>query len=326
MGNLKHNEHLLFLCCQIYILYTISNQCFIFATCRTIVPDESVALAEYFDGMMNCHLDVMNPVAITHSFIPVSKSTKALRKCASHSSRCAGTKPEECTSISLNKRLANKCHVKLEAAHQCYLGHNDTHCKDPELKPYIDRLKCYTAAKQSSTCVRSFEKVCNTHRLRTTKVHRLSMQSVETIIQRIPDIYIVFYVRDPRGTFVSRIKNRGMPIGALCRQMEQDHQIYTKLKLKYPKSLHMMRYEDLAIQQEEALQDLFGFLDEPIPEATRKHMTSITSANSNGGRMGVKRSDSEKTANAWRQKIKKDIHEESKTECAKVLQLLGYEL
>ena len=285
-----------------------------------------MAIAEYLDGMMNCNLDVMNPVAFRHPFIKTSKTTRPLRRCANRTSRCAKTKPEECTPVRLNDRLANKCHVKLEAAHQCYLGHNESHCKDPELKSYNDRLKCYTAVQKSSTCVRNFERVCNKNRLRTTKVHRLSMQSVETIIQKIPDIYIVFYVRDPRGTFVSRIKNAGMPIRSLCKQMEQDHQIYTELKLKYPESLHMLRYEDLAIDQEETLQDLFGFLDEPIPEVTRKYLASISNATSNDGRMGVRRSDSVKTANAWRQKIRKDVYEESRTECAKVIELLGYKL
>ena len=299
---------------------------FYFVTRRPILPEESVAIAKYLDGMMSCQLDVMNPVALTHHFMTVSKTTKALRSCAKHIPKCAMNTPAECHTSSVNEKLANKCLVRLEAAHQCYLAHNHTHCADPQLKLYNNRFDCYTPVEKSSICVKKFEKVCNKKRLRATKVHRLSMQSVETLIEKDPEIYIVFYVRDPRGVFVSRETNKHMPLKALCKQMEKDHQLYTELKLKYPMSLHMMRYEDLAIHQEEALHDLFGFIDEPIPETTRKYLASITNAASDGGTYGVKRSDSAKTANAWRQKITKDVYAESRAECAEIIDLLGYEL
>ena len=296
--------------------------------CRDIKAEETEAIADFLDGMFSCDLRGIYPEAITHSFMSTSLSTKSIKRCVVFNKNNAGCQveiPEDCKIKDLDERLAKKCHVKVESAHQCYLGKNTSDCDDPELQPYINRLQCYTSSEGSSECLRDFGNTCKGKRLSVTKVHRLSMQSVKAIIERIPDVNIVYYVRDPRGIFVSRIKHYPCPIDALCEQMEKDYQIYTELKLRYPQSLHMMRYEDLATHPEEAVLELFRFIDEPIIDKTLKHMASITNATADDGTQGVKRADSVKTSTAWRDKISTDAYEISKKKCAEILKALGYQ-
>ena len=183
--------------------------------------------------------------------------------------------PAACIHRSLDVTLSNKCHIKVESAHQCYLRKNTRDCDDPELQPYINRLKCYTSSENSSECLRDFENKCNKKRLSVTKVHRLSMQSVEAIIERISDIYIVYYVRDSRGIYNSR-KPKTFPIQPLCKQMKRDYDIFARLKQTFPKRLKLLRYEDLAIHPDESLEQLFSFIDEPIPYQTKLHLSRIT--------------------------------------------------
>ena len=297
---------------------------------RNIRAEETEAITDYLDGMFDCEVRGMYPEALTHNFMSFSASTRSVKQCIAFNENKPGcghvALPKECTNANLDERLDNECHIKVEAAHQCYMGKNTTQCDDPELKPYINRLNCYVSVEDSDNCLRNVENQCKRQRLSVTKVHRLSMQSVEAIIQKIPDIYIIYYVRDPRGIFVSRtLQSPNLPIEALCDQMEKDYHIYKKLKLKYPKSIHMIRYEDLATDQEDTLQDLFSFIEEPITERTRNYLASITNATKDNSVQGVQREDSVKTSTAWRDKISMDAYETSKKKCG-ILKLLGYDI
>ena len=277
--------------------------------------------------MFGCDLSHLYPEALTHSFMRKSASTSPVSQCVSikkDNPGCNMSIPTACHNRSLDGKLTNKCHVKVESAHQCYLGKNTSDCDDPELQPYINRLKCYTSSERSSTCLRDFENNCNKKRLSVSKVHRLSMQSVEAIIERISDVYIVYYVRDPRGIYNSRPRN-ACPIQSLCKQMKRDYDIFAKLKKTFPKRLQLLRYEDLANHSAESLEQLFSFLDEPIPSKTKLHLSNITHANKNSGRYGVERTDPSKTASAWREQLNPSVYVKSKTECGALLELLNYE-
>ena len=297
---------------------------------RDIKSEESEAIADYLNGMLGCNLCGMYPESLTHKSMSNSAFTRSVKKCVvftEHKPDCNIAIPKACKPRNTNDKLANMCHQKVAAAHQCYMGKNSSHCNDPELQPYIRRLNCYSPLEENSRCLRKFESQCKAKRMSVTKINRMSMQSVEAIIQKIPDIYIVFYVRDPRGIFVSRAHSPSfyVDIDVLCTQMEKDYHIYTELKAKFPKSLHMMRYEDLAIHQEDAIHELFRFVEEPITDVTWKFMARVTNATHDSGGQGVVRADSVKTATAWRDKIDADTYKISKKKCG-ILKLLGYDL
>ena len=302
---------------------------------RNITTEETQAIADFLDGLFSCDLHVMYPEAFNHIFMSTSPSTESVKQCVVFNKDepgCNTEIPVACRSTNLDERLANKCHVKVDLAHQCYKGMNTSDCDDPDLMPYISRLKCYTSFGKSSKCLRDFEKQCNMKRLSVTKVHRLSMQSVESIIEKIPDIYIVYYVRDPRGilmsrgTFGSRVLEHSFLTNALCKQMEKDYHMYTKLKSKFPSSLHMLRYEDLVMNLKDELRNLFHFIDEPITHEILSYMASITNATSDSDWQGVRRRDGVKTSMAWRDKISTDANKISKKKCAGIIKLLGYDM
>ena len=289
---------------------------------RDIKTEETEAIVNYLDEIFRCDLNGIYPEAFTHTFM------KETRRCVSINQNNPGCNlriPTDCNNENIDVKLASKCHVKVELAHRCYAGKNTSDCDDPDLQPYINRLKCFTSLENSSKCLRDFENKCNRKRIGVTKVHRLSMQSVAAILERIPDIYIVYYVRDPRGIYVSR-KKPEIYIQSLCKHIKSDYDIFTKLKQTFPKRLQLFRYEDLATHPNQSLEQLFTFVDEPIPTKTKTYLSNITKATTNSGTYGVKRTDSTKTASAWREKLEPTAYETSKKECAEILDLLDYEI
>ena len=174
-----------------------------------------------------------------------------------------------------------------------------------------------------------FQIICTRYHIRATKVHRLSMQSVEHIIQSTPDVHIIYYIRDPRGIWLSREKrNSPVPIKALCEQMHEDHLLFEELYKKYPDVLMKIKYEDLASYPIRTANAMFSHIGERMPRSVRRYVSSITNSedNNNKNPHGVEKSNSTATAMAWRKKITSSQAILALQHCSSTIKLLGYDL
>ena len=154
---------------------------------------------------------------------------------------------------------------------------------------------------------------------------RMTMQSVETVIRKIPDIHIVYYVRDRKGISESR---HGAPIKRICSTMQADHNDYLILKRKFPEVFHFMRYEDLAMNTEQIAQKMFQFFNEPLPLILTKYLYTQTNntAKEKITRQSFYRANSTNTALAWRNKISQTNYQQAIEHCRTLLNDLNYEL
>ena len=189
--------------------------------------------------ILGCNVD---PEALRHCSFDINLARMELFSCLSPENpipgRCAKDNPKQrICSGSLDDRLKKECHLKAAAARKCFNHQNVTMC-GPELEPYMSRLKRYPDISKVRHCIRNINDKCRQKRITATKVIRMTMQSAEAVIRKIPDIHIVYYVRDPRGIFQSR---HGGQFKELCNTMQADHKDYLILKIKFPEILRDMK-------------------------------------------------------------------------------------
>ena len=280
------------------------------------------------DKILGCNIKDLYPDALHHCFFKLPFSNADMFKCffpnitqKPNTPICLQKTSPVCNDTKLDVRLIKGCQVKAAAARKCFNHQNVTEC-GPELKPYISRLNQYPDISKVWPCIQNIESACRCQRLVATKVIRMTMQSVEAAIRKIPDIYIIYYVRDPRGIYVSR---DGFPFDTLCQQMERNHEIYLELNEKYPGVFHLMRYEDLSMNTERVVDDMFRFLNESVPPETRAQIREQTHQNAvTKDKLAFYRENSTQTATAWRNKLSKAENKTAIIKCGRLLNLLNY--
>ena len=288
---------------------------------RNIGHIEKTATADFLARILSCQLLELYPEAIHYSFLQTGGSTISLLRCIpgyTHIER-SRTKSYICGHNNIDGRIETGCHVKVEAGRKCFNHQNVTECA-PEMKPFISRLRHYPDISQVKDCIKQVENQCKQKHITSAKILRTTMQSMEATIRKIPDVYIIYYVRDPRGIYMSR---KGLiPFDALCSQMERNHQIYLKLKDKYPDVIHFMRYEDLAMDTKMTVSKMFTFLNESIPLSVQEEISEQTNSDTRHGR--TYRNNSTYTAISWRDKISEIDYQTSIHECGDILKMLNY--
>ena len=264
---------------------------------------------------------------MSHCYLHVGNATRNLWRCfpVGERGRCKTTQKNIADYTDISVRIGKGEHTRAKAARRCYNHQNVTQC-GPELKPYISRLNTYPDISDMKDCINQVEKQCKQKRITAAKVLRATMQSVETIIRAIPDVYIIYYVRDPRGICNSR-SSGFKHVKAVCSQMRGNHQIYVQLKQKYPGVIHFMKYEDLAINTKQTVSDIFAFLNESIPREVEEKLTQQTNNSEvQETKGGAYRQNSTLTATEWRNIIKQSDHDMALAECRDVLKMLNYDV
>ena len=261
-------------------------------------------------------------VHVYTSFLRISQTTRDLAECSGH--RACDLPIKECTSPSLNTRQKRGCAAKLTEARRCYLDEKEQSSQCP-LVTFME--KCFgRRMKQKSPCVESFETKCSFANIRVTKVVRLSMQAVEEIILKNPDIFIVYLKRDPRGIWLSRKRTsaRDHPIRSLCEQMFDDNKLYIELRIKYPGVFFKIKYEDFAENPIEHASNVYSHIGETLADDLQNYIKSITQNTDTieEDAQGVQRVDSNQTAHAWMTKLDKKTIKQMTRDCHAYLDIV----
>ncbi|ELU17205.1 hypothetical protein CAPTEDRAFT_210492 [Capitella teleta] len=178
------------------------------------------------------------------------------------------------------------------------------------------------AKKNIKDCLNVLEETCRQSPIRATKVVRYRMDLVEDIIQTLPDtnLKIIHLIRDPRGIFQSRrfktlqddallginlkgeneTRERLRFADMLCHQIWRNIQEAKKINLKYPNSVLEIRYEKLAMQPEDSLQEIYRFLGQNVSSVLERAVWDRTHAVKDGPVSGTKRMNATHTAMRWK--------------------------
>ena len=285
---------------------------------------EKQATADFLERTIKCDLEEIHLGGFKKNFIRNSQTTIDLANCM-RPGMC-DLHITACTSPSLNKRQEQGCSTKLREARKCYLSgeRRDSLCPFTKLME-----KCYGRKTiHKPACIEQFENKCSSARIIVTKVVRLSMQAVEEIIFKIPDIFIVYFVRDPRGIWLSRKTThaRDHPIRPLCEQMFNDHNMYTELNRKFPGVFLKVKYEEFAEDPIKHASDIYSHIGEKLTDDLQRYIKSITHNTDSieESAHDVDRMDSNQTAHAWMTKLDTDTINQMTRNCHAYLEIDKY--
>ena len=168
---------------------------------------------------------------------------------------------------------------------------------------------------------------CNVSDSRVIKVIRLSMRSIERLLQQDPTIRVLYYTRDPRPVILSRLeinKQRNVTKEAvdLCGAMERDLTQFNLLLKKYPQNLIRLTYEKLVLQPQATAEWLYQRLQLKIPSALSHWITTNTKANESNSMYGTRR-NSQSTMEKWVRTITNDQKKHIDSKCGKIIKLLN---
>ena len=210
---------------------------------------------------------------------------------------------------------------------------------------------CQNILPQDMLCLlpEYLNKVCPLYPIKLIKTVRLNLEETESLIKDPSlDLKILFLVRDPRGTYNSRLstpiskwcnKDQCADPEVGCQQMMNNINSAFDLETRYPGTIKMVRYEDLSIYPKDVVTDIMDFLDLPMIEELSKYIETHTGAekpmivrNKKTHKLEHRKNpygtsrNSAATAYAWREKLSFDQIRKIQDACKAPMNRLGYRL
>ena len=148
-----------------------------------------------------------------------------------------------------------------------------------------------TKAASFRKCLDKLELHCRESNLRVTKVLRLSLRFLPLLMDQIPDLKVLFVIRDPRGIINSRINTDWYGIeddqpGAvkdniksLCFKMQEDIKMIDVLKRDYPGRFLDFKLDDIVKQSMKTYQTIFRFANLEMTNTYLEKIEEVVNAN-----------------------------------------------
>ena len=337
---------------------------------RTLEELELNRMSDHIESALRCRPDELPVEALAHAFNDRSASMAPTLNCYNSSGqvggldRCYRLIDNLCTTCKANRpsiieSIANGCPAIFDAVRR----HDQT--KGPEAPPsdvdsyaidYIVRSvvtgeimtrktmnlrnilqhhRCrMDVDKQERRCRDAATDLCRRTSLVAMKVVRTSLAALERSLQRVPDLNVVFYTRDPRAVTLSRYTDDmtfyGMGHGiaeeakVLCVQMLYDIWYLRRLERKYPTAFISLRYEDFVDDPITVAARLFGHVRRTVPPSFKDWVKSSFYAAKDGGRFDTTRANASATAHQWRKAVNRTDLVAMNRNCRTVLAELGY--
>lgn len=178
---------------------------------------------------------------------------------------------------------------------------------------------------------------CSRANIVVAGIHRASMSDLELLIQRMPDVHLVFYVRDPRAIAVSRADPLTLQTYLnydnwtavnesefLCRRMWDDLEAKKRLEGRYPGSILTVRYEDFILDPRGTVTRMYTQFQRDVPEGFDRWVNETLNTSTYDGIFGIHRPNSKEHISKWRSKVSIEERREMTRHCFKVLKHFGY--
>ena len=191
-----------------------------------------------------------------------------------------------------------------------------------------------------------YDKTCLAFPIHTVKTVRMRVATTETYLkdEEMPNFKLIVLFRDPRGTMNSRASMEWCTNAhcsnttVVCDHMTSDVRAAYDLSEKFPGRVHLVRYEDLATEPYQVVDELLTFLELPMKHPietfieTHTKMTraeKMAEAKKKAYAQKFKRPhstyrDSKSTAFAWRSKMDWTYIKHIQEQCKEPMDILGY--
>ncbi|ELU12074.1 hypothetical protein CAPTEDRAFT_188751 [Capitella teleta] len=315
---------------------------------RTIPAEEHSLLRKYLKNMLTCNYDHLPTEALSsRDFIGQSSALRFVKNvCLRRFSilDCTDHITDHCGTRGLHGRdpqesWRNRCPYVIQKVRG--LSTRDSpviHRLTPEfnnsmLNDFIKHGICVNAAKRElKKCLSPAKTVCRRKRIQAVEVLRSNMDALDDVIQEIPDLFVVYLVRDPRAIVRSTMaKSLNASRGTLadeakilCAKMRLDYEDFRRLNRKYPGLFLMVKYEDLVLRSTVFGNAVYRHIGRDACSVQwQRFIKYATRANKSSGDFGIFRSNGAESVHSWRLMPSKDIADINKY-CVGVVRQLGY--
>ena len=239
-------------------------------------------------------------------------------------------------------RMLNESLGFLQSIFQCSFHHYSQYFEDPKTNKLLEGnhpmiffkgknwssfRSCITRNAESyKDCWKEAESICRAAKHRVIKLLRMSIDNLASLLQANSRLKVIYLYRDPRGIHNSQSgdlrnisKNDGkfdnvrQHVESLCERMQWDITAGKELKEMFPERVKFIQYENLG-NLTDIGRDLYAFLGMPYTSEHQKMLINLMNPKGNKGFHPFN----------YRTRLSWDIVSLFETECAGVLDQLGY--
>lgn len=177
------------------------------------------------------------------------------------------------------------------------------------------------------------EQLCQMFHITVMKFVRISVNLISTYLDRPSsrELHVIYLVRDPRAIMNSRWgnENKGWcskssdcnSVEVLCRDMEEDLSVILKLTTHYSDKVHIVRYEDIALDPGAATQKMLQSLGIDYHEDIRSYIDTHTRKNVDNTKSYRQ---SETRVAGWVSEMQWDEVDSVQRACSDIMKKFGY--
>ncbi|XP_033759406.1 carbohydrate sulfotransferase 1-like [Pecten maximus] len=245
--------------------------------------------------------------------------------CLFSNDRCTPTPKDDYSGIMENFKNFYECELRI---------------LDPFLRRRISGRKCHLEDDQEK-CISEMIPYCKSG-TRIAKTIRLSMDVVDVLMEKFPNLKVIHLLRDPRGMIVSRMKtipalgirkmDMSLAARAVCDRYNRDIRIGQSLDVKYPNRIKTVLYEQIVEKPLETSLRIFQFLglhpNKNFNTWMNEHIAGVQKVanppDTHNHAYSTYRANSSATANAWRSRLIFENVVKIDKECSQLYDYTGY--
>ena len=242
-------------------------------------------------------------------------------------------------SVAVDPVKAYACADKIQQAHDIYTDPHATTSSSMQLENFLKRERCLEKSRLGYfRCAEFLQRACDETNIRTVKTIRLRMDTAVKFLKRFQDVKMVWFIRDPRGILLSRMKvnfiseiahkNPGVEAELICKKIMADVRAYDAFQKSISDindRILTIRYEDLVSQPKEIVSKVYEFIDQELPKKVLDWLDhSVNADRDDKGLFGTQRANASATAFKWRNKLSPNNIRFVSQKCQAVLERFGY--
>lgn len=184
-----------------------------------------------------------------------------------------------------------RCYVKLVEPNVTDMARYLETARTTEFEKHRDILRLLKQSGHKAdifrNCLNQLEANCRTCKLRVTKVLRLSLRFLPLLLKEVPDLKVLFIIRDPRGIINSRIQTNWYPIAeddiasvkdnieSLCFKMKEDIKMIEQLKANFPGRFLDLSLEEIAKEPVKGYEAIFSLSGLKLTQTYLKQIKTL---------------------------------------------------
>ncbi|ELT95586.1 hypothetical protein CAPTEDRAFT_200452 [Capitella teleta] len=154
---------------------------------------------------------------------------------------------------------------------------------------------------------------CHNSPVQVAKVLRVKMTNIPAVLEAVPDIKIIHYVRDPRAIAYSQAvkkkKGDGKPgnfvvlAKAICDEMSRDLFKRSEAQKINPDAFLQVKYEDLVKDPKATVDVMYAHIGRKTSHSALNWVFEATHSEDSETRFGTKRKNALEVTEAWREEV-----------------------